>query len=274
MHWTIESKGLRTVRCRDCGLVYQSDPSQSIAKLYGPAYHNFMDTPQAAESKRDTCSALLRKVPCPSENARFLDIGCGLGYSLEVANVMGYEAWGVEFSAALEERLKTRWGERVRIGDFMEINLPVGSYDTILLMDSIEHFLDPLEVLKRCRASLRPGGWLILATPNFDSWVRRILGKRWEQFKAEHIFYFTFKNLSRALERLGFCVTYGGLFWKKLPIGYFLETVRRFDPWLVPHRLIGFLKRLPTVWKFKLWLPTDGFVLLARKRKNETESSK
>jgi hypothetical protein len=51
---------------------------------------------------------------------------------------------------------------------------------------------------------LRPGGALLLTTPNFNGLSRRVLNRRWRVIDPEHVGYFTPRTLARELGRAGF----------------------------------------------------------------------
>lgn len=263
--WDKMPSGIRTVQCLSCGLVYQPDPGD-VASIYGDQYHAHWSEPGVTHAKRATYRYILGKVPWPkTKKPRILDVGCALGDSLEAIEQMGGDPWGLEYAGALEENLKTRWGSHVVIGDFLSVPLTEASFYALGMIDVIEHFTAPVEVLQRCWRLLEPGGWLFLATPDYGSISRMILRKHWEQFKPEHISYFRFDNLAAALQRIGFRVQHGGNFRKKLHIGYLLTTLSHHSPWIVSNSVVGWVKRWPWLWNRQVWLPTDGFILLAQK---------
>ena len=73
------------------------------------------------------------------------------------------------------------------------------------LLDTIEHLGDPLDTITEVRRILKPGGRLILNTPDLGSASRRELGKDWAVLSpAEHLSYFTDQTLRWMLRRAGF----------------------------------------------------------------------
>jgi SAM-dependent methyltransferase len=131
---------------------------------------------------------------------RVLDIGCNIGTFLEVAARFGWKAVGVEPNPRAAEIGEKR-GLEVRCGFFdgsLASNL--SNFDAVHAGDVIEHLFEPIEFLARVRNVLRPGGLLVVVTPDIDSALGRLL-----QIKpAEHLVYFTRESLHRAAELAGF----------------------------------------------------------------------
>ena len=60
-------------------------------------------------------------------------------------------------------------------------------------------------LLDAIRHALRPGGVLVVGTPNFDALSRRMLGRDWAVLSPlEHLYYFTETTLTRMLTSAGF----------------------------------------------------------------------
>jgi len=263
--WEKMPSGIHLGRCRSCGLVYQPRPGD-VASIYGDGYHTHWNEKGVADAKRDTYRFILDKLPWPAKRApRVLDVGCAFGDSLAAIEDKGGEAWGVEFTQALGERLRARWGGRVSMDDFLNLPYEKNFFYAVGMIDVIEHFVDPVAVLKHSWEILEPGGWLFLATPDYGSLTRKLLGKYWEQFKPEHISYFEFRQLADACRRIGFVVSRGGNFRKKLQVGYLATTLTRHSPWIMPGFAVSILRRVPFFWNLQVWFPTDGFILLAQK---------
>ena len=71
--------------------------------------------------------------------------------------------------------------------------LELGSYDLVISNQVFEHLVDPIETLQASILPLvKPGGRVIFAVPNWASWNRPILGKRWVGYSPEdHIWFFS-----------------------------------------------------------------------------------
>jgi hypothetical protein len=65
--------------------------------------------------------------------------------------------------------------------------------------------LDPKEVLEEVYRIVRPGGALVLTTPNLDSLACCLFGAAWSVLgPSEHLYYFTVPTMACMLEDVGF----------------------------------------------------------------------
>jgi len=103
------------------------------------------------------------------KSAKCLDLGCGSGRFLQTLRAAGYcNIHGVDLGPQAIEIARSK-GLDVTHADFREYlhNSP-GRFDLITAFDVIEHFAkdELLDVLRLFRDHLKPGGRLILQTPN------------------------------------------------------------------------------------------------------------
>ncbi|MHA7066023.1 class I SAM-dependent methyltransferase [Azospirillum argentinense] len=103
----------------------------------------------------------------PSKVQRYLEIGCGFGFSLDFArSVFGWSVQGIDPGFA------ANFGREM-------LDLPIAStylrtpadagpepFDLVLCSEVVEHVFEPLGFLEILRGVLAPGGTLLLTTPN------------------------------------------------------------------------------------------------------------
>lgn len=103
---------------------------------------------------------------------RLLDVGCGNGYMAYLFSVLGFEVVGTD--ACQDPHREQLFGKRgidFRICNLNDVR-PLGDFpgelfDVVLLGEVFEHVLNyPVELLRSLQRLLRPGGLLILTTPN------------------------------------------------------------------------------------------------------------
>jgi 2-polyprenyl-3-methyl-5-hydroxy-6-metoxy-1,4-benzoquinol methylase len=100
--------------------------------------------------------------------ARVLDIGAADGSVAAALGRTGCRVTGVEYDPATAEAA-AEVCEQVVVGDVEQMDLASvldGTFDAVLLLDVLEHLIDPVAVLRQLHPLLSPGGWLVLSVPN------------------------------------------------------------------------------------------------------------
>jgi 2-polyprenyl-3-methyl-5-hydroxy-6-metoxy-1,4-benzoquinol methylase len=140
------------------------------------AWHPSVDSDAAVSDA--PWHALLTRHVAPSDliNRRVLEIGCGRG-ELVRRLIEGADgprhvvAADFAQSAVQSGRRKTPevYGRRVSwaVGSIQEIPASDASFDTVISCETIEHVVEPLKALREIHRVLRPGGRLLLTTPNY-----------------------------------------------------------------------------------------------------------
>ena len=136
---------------------------------------------------------------------RLLDVGCSTGAFMVAARDRGWTVEGLEVGRASAEYARGSYGLKVTEGSLYD-EAPDAPYDAIAFLEVIEHLPAPIAALRRLRSWLRPGGRLLLTTPNFDSLFRRVHGAKWWVINCEdeHIVLFNPTTIEHALRDAGF----------------------------------------------------------------------
>lgn len=143
---------------------------------------------------------------------RVLDVGCSSGYLARPLVAAGCTVVGLEVDPDAAAAARDVC-EDVLVGDVETMALPFepGSFDVVLCGDLLEHLRDPGSFLARVRPLLRPGGRLVLTTPNIANWAMRLslLAGRWRYTERgildrTHTHLFTRTTLVETIERAGY----------------------------------------------------------------------
>jgi SAM-dependent methyltransferase len=175
------------VECAGCGLRFLGvqPVGESLAGLYSAEYfeRDFRCGRSAVayasgEAFRAENESLLdafeRLGPGPGAPRRLLEVGSAGGWLLQQARARGWQAQGVELSAAAAERARSL-GLEVFQGDLLAAALPAASFDVAYMGDVLEHVPDCRAVLDEVTRLLRPGGHLYLRGPvTTNSLARRL----------------------------------------------------------------------------------------------------
>lgn len=106
----------------------------------------------------------------PIFSDRVLEIGCGAGQTLELIKnrKLCEKTVGIELFEQAAENARTRVDDVYNL-DIEKDELPseLGQFDLILMLDVLEHLVDPWTVLRRIQSiHLKPGGKMIISLPN------------------------------------------------------------------------------------------------------------
>ena len=136
------------------------------------------------------------------EPGKILDIGCGPGWLLSAIDD-GWCKYGVEPSAQASSHA-SRHGE-IFIGPFEEADYPNDFFDLVIAYHVIEHMENPATALRNIRNILRPGGAMVIGTPDFDSGCARHFGNNYRLLQdPTHISLFSTDSMHRCLRDAGF----------------------------------------------------------------------
>ena len=138
---------------------------------------------------------------------KLLDVGCGGGRYLHRMQRRGWNVEGIDFDAQATQRVTERYGIKTYTGDLLAAGLPEASFDAITMSHTIEHLVDPAATLNECLRLLKPGGKLIVVTPNVNSNAAALFGPFWRGWEPpRHLHLFSVSTLKRILSEAGFAV--------------------------------------------------------------------
>ena len=180
-------------------------------------------------------AGMLRDVTGP---AVIIDLGCGDGSALAIAaeHNPAHRFAGIDWSGDALRQAQAA-GLTVMRASVSGGSLPVadGAADVVIMSELIEHLVDPDGAVAEARRILRPGGSLLLSTPNLAAWYNRgllafgiqpifsevslrgVFGRP-GRVVAGHLRLFTRRALTEFLTASGFrCVTVTGARYHDVP---------------------------------------------------------
>lgn len=189
--------------CPKCKL-YRAQGSPPDLQLYESDYHSGY----ASRRNRKITTAMVRLgaltkyVDC--DEPRMLDIGCSIGATVDAAGRLGWRATGVDISQAAVDYC-CQQGLDCRKIDGVELPFQDDSFDIVTSWHVIEHVTDVRETLAEWNRIVRPGGILVLETPDSQCLQARRRGAKYEKFwPVGHLYTFTRSNMCSLLEQSGF----------------------------------------------------------------------
>ncbi len=129
-----------------------------------------------------------------SPASRILEIGSGLGYMTYALRKAGFDATGMDISRVAVEGAKARFGPFYQEADLKDWSVQnAGAYDLVLMAELIEHVPDPSATLQMASKLLKPGGRMVVTTPNKSYYPRWVL---WETDAPPiHLWWFSETSL-------------------------------------------------------------------------------
>lgn len=195
---SVEAKadGFDLLRCGSCNLVYRGPVDSDSSVFYEYYSDRFGMTREQLFNPLTTrrYHELLASLEGLAPGRRLLDVGCGQGQLVHAAATAGWDAFGIDTSAAAIE-LARSVGVQCDVVDLHAPTLAPSSFDAITLIEVVEHIEDISPFLARVEELLRPGGVAYLTTPNYASLGRRVLGTDWRVINEHHVTYFTPRTL-------------------------------------------------------------------------------
>jgi len=254
-------------QCRGCRTV-ALHPRPDEARLLA-SYEDYLSPAPAAAAAWEAMTApvVLRaahllKTRCAGR--RLLDIGCGYGFFLKKMQDIGWQVQGVEVSAVGRHYARRRLGLRVKAGPLKTLEAPSDRFDAVTLFYVIEHLRDPLGLLRRVHALLRPAGIVMIRWPHSTPIVKLFgpLARHFDLYHTPyHLYDFNPESLAILLRKAGFAAVETFIGGHTLPAkaGYRLSSVFFGRAAEALCRLSGNRWLLPGVSKTTVAVKAGGF---------------
>jgi len=200
-----------------------------------------------------------------------LELGCGLGYTTASLRKAGLDAVGADISATAVAAANERYGPHYRVVDPEAPPAEwIGHFDIVIATEVIEHISDPLQFVHQSVRYLKPGGRLLITTPNKDS--ARHLSRWHTDAPPVHLFWLGRASLQTLADRAGCTVSFLELAPRPPTASGALGNDHLGEPILsadltplhrVPRnaRVGAFLRRVPGLYAFASRLVVTGATL-------------
>lgn len=160
---------------------------------------------------------------------KILDVGCGIGAYLERLKKVGFDCIGIENNPEYVKIARNK-GLNVRKMDARKIDFPNKSFNTVIMIEVLEHILDVNKVLLEAERVTRNN--LIISVPNIGvlPYMAKYNVAPWHVLEATHVNFFTKKMLRDTLKK----------YFRKVSV----EEYGRFAPWVKERKLFYHLRAI------------------------------
>jgi SAM-dependent methyltransferase len=142
---------------------------------------------------------------------RWLDIGCGAGTLLGLAQRAGYTGEGIELTADRRAVAAEATGRPIHGEPVEELAYPDDSFDVISMINVFSHLTSPAATLAELRRILKPGGVLVLATGEMTDGVEKSHMVNWNL--GDHLYFLGDRTMACYGHKLGFEIAHHDRAW-------------------------------------------------------------
>jgi len=218
-------KHARIVRCSQCNLVY-TNPMENFSQLL-KGYEEVVDEEYLKTEKyrKILSKQHLKIIEKYIKNGKMLDVGSFAGYFLELAKKEGWDIYGIEPSKWASLIAKKR-GVKLIGQDILSIEMKKNYFDVVTMWDVIEHLPQPHRVLSNIYSVLKPGGLIVIGTPDIESLFAKSLGSNCPHLLRMHIILYSPKTLDMLLQRHGFRIIDKSYYGRTFPVWYLIDRLQ------------------------------------------------
>lgn len=264
--------GYDVYRCRFCKLLFVY-PLPPTITVYNETYFSgategfgYVDYDTDKEPMTKIFEKYLDKLSHVGvTSGKFLDVGAATGFFMSIAKKRGYDVTGVEISDYASEKGREK-GLQIYTGDLHSVAFQSDMFDVVSLCDVLEHVPSPTKFLEEVTRILKPGGYILINTPNAESIVAKILRTRWHLIvPPEHLHYFSPRNLSQYLLKQSFAIKNVSTIGKRFTLEYIFKTLYKWQSFVIWK---WSEKIFSTYFLRKLYIPLnthDNFFIIAQK---------
>jgi len=205
----------RHVRCRNCGMVYVNPrlKERIIHDFYGEEEYSAVYKMKLIPSIEYRRNVLSKKkydqiMGFMQSPGIVLDIGSGLGETLSVFKENGWECTGIELNAFAANYARDQFGLDIINESIFGTKLD-GTFDLVMMWGVLEHFYDPMRILRKIHSLLKRDGLFVCEVPSADS----VLVRYYEAMEKpvdriiegdRHIMLFSRRSFIEMMEKSGF----------------------------------------------------------------------
>ncbi|WP_446809400.1 class I SAM-dependent methyltransferase [Methylomonas sp. 2BW1-5-20] len=196
---------LRSVICKDCGLVwsdpfphdprqfYEEDYRLEYKNTYAPKAKHILRAGRVALTRHEKIKHLLHKPQT------MLDVGTGGGEFAYLIKSLGHDLHGIEPNKGYGQYSAAQYDLNLQFGFIQDAQFAENSFDVITIWHVLEHTEDPFFVLGKLHSLLKTDGVLVVEVPNIEATCQSPSST----FHEAHLYNFNLATLRRMGEKAG-----------------------------------------------------------------------
>jgi SAM-dependent methyltransferase len=272
----LRKNGYTIFSCNTCGFAQtdlHSNYGDFIKENYEKGY--FMGEPRYSayvNYKEDKSLILVNmrkfmgKIKKYKKFGKLLDIGCAMGFFVEMAQSEGFDAYGLDPSQYAVNEAKKILGNRIKEASLETADYAQKSFDVITMFDVFEHLGDPIGDLNKICGWLKDDGIIMIVTGNRQSVVAKIMKRRWTFYiPPQHLYFFDRKTMKIALKKTGLRDLEWSQIGKWLTLRYVFHLARTTGESVIAEFLYPYIDMF-NIGSIPLYVPIrDNMIVIAGK---------
>tara|TARA_X000000950_G_scaffold289404_1_gene412944 strand:- start:10439 stop:11260 length:822 start_codon:yes stop_codon:yes gene_type:complete len=192
--------------CQNCNSAYQNP---IIEQSYNDNYWvastdpdgNKRDLTKEREIKIKNWYGNIFKFINTQEPGKILDVGTGLGFLLSAISPK-WDKYGIDVSQFSKSYISNKYPKINFVKTSLQnYDFPKSYFDIIISYHVIEHLLDPDDHLNKIHYLLKDGGYLIVGSPNNQSFVAKVFQKNFRLYGEGHLCVYNRKSLGEKIKK-------------------------------------------------------------------------
>lgn len=182
--------------CQKCShrMTRPRDASNHVEEIYtddyflrgGAGYPDYLFESKILTQQGERYAHLMKIFfPLPGT---LLDVGCSAGFVMQGFKKNEWKVIGVEPNKLMADFARENYGFEVHNSSIERISMNQ-QFDLICLIQVMAHFVDPDQVLKKISSLIKPGGYVLVETWNFQSCLAKLWGKNWHEYSPPTVLH-------------------------------------------------------------------------------------
>ncbi len=255
------------IKCNNCGLGFLSnDLENNYTENYNskPYYKLLLRSQHDLSLRYKKQLKEINKIT--HKKGKLIDIGCSIGLFLNTAASFGFETFGYDINKINLKKAQKFFAINILPDNFLEDQKYKDLFDVATMWDVLEHLRDPVGYLSKLISIVKPGGLLVIQSPNMESYEFLKFGNKWNWLTpGDHLQFFTPTTLTRVVASAGFIPIKVKTWLDPLSFSNVMLSVHNKDPTILFNRFLNkTLRKLKNIFKkFEISVPFEKINVLS-----------
>lgn len=193
-------------QCSSCGLVFMGKIPEDMSRYYSGGYQPIPTSLEQLRALAGEEKYRLEPILRYKRGGKLLELGPWIGMFASNAKDAGFDVTAIDMSPDCVNFLQNVLEIRAFQSDEPAVTVANLNerFDVVVLWHCLEHFPRPWEVIQQIARVLQPGGVLLVALPNIESYEFGVLKSRWTHIDApRHLHFYPLTSLTALCKESG-----------------------------------------------------------------------